>query len=161
MNHNWECIAVGNWWSEYQCTFCKNKDMTEPDSDYKLPVDGCKGSGNYIKQVMVVRKDLNMRKGKMAAQVAHAAMGAILPKLEHDMVKEWLAGPFTKICVGCDSLEELLELEKKATEAELINCLINDSGKTEFKGVETTTVLAIGPALAEDIDKITGDLKLL
>ena len=160
MKHNWKSIGIGNWFSEYQCTFCNEKDTTEPDGDYELPVDGCKGSG-VIKQVIVVRKDLNMRKGKIGAQVAHGALAVTLENLDHPMVKEWLAGIFTKICVSCDSLEELLELKMKADNVDIINALIIDSGKTEFKNVATYTVLAIGPAYAEDLDKITGDLKLL
>lgn len=160
MKHNWESIGAGNWYSEYQCTFCEKKDTTEPDSDYKLPIDGCEGSGT-IKQVIVVRKDLNMRKGKIGAQVAHGSLAVTLENLDHPVVKEWLAGIFTKICVSCDSLDELLDLKKKADDAGIINALITDSGKTEFKNVATCTVLAIGPAYIGELDKITGDLKLL
>ncbi len=114
-----------------------------------------------MKQVIVVRKDLNMRKGKMAAQVAHGSLGVTLANLEHPDVKEWLSGAFTKICVSCETEDELLALEEAADEAGIINCLITDSGKTEFRGVPTNTVLAVGPANRDDIDKITGNLKLL
>ena len=114
-----------------------------------------------MKQIIVVRKDLNMRKGKIAAQVAHGSVGATIANLEHPKVKEWLAGAFTKICVGCDTEEELLELEKTAIMRGVINCLITDSGKTEFHGVPTNTVLALGPDEPEVLDTITGHLKLL
>ena len=114
-----------------------------------------------MKQVIVVRKDLKMRKGKIAAQVAHGSLGVTLANLEHPDVEEWLAGAFTKICVSCDSEEELLELEALATAKNVINCLITDSGKTEFHGVPTNTVLAIGPAKPEVLDEITGHLQLL
>jgi len=161
MKHNWICVEVGNWYTEYQCAWCEEKNKTKRGAgSYKLPVDGCAGSGN-IKQVIVVRKDLNMRKGKIGAQVAHGSLAVTLENLDHPMVKEWLAGIFTKICVSCDSLDELTELKKKADDADIINALITDSGKTEFKNVATCTVLAIGPAYAEELDKITGDLKLL
>lgn len=114
-----------------------------------------------MKQVIVVRKDLKMRKGKIAAQVAHGAMGAVLPYLDDPRVTEWLNGIFTKICVSCDSEEELLQLEQQAKDAGLITCLITDSGLTEFHGVPTKTVLAIGPDEDDRINVITGDLKLL
>ena len=114
-----------------------------------------------VKQVIVVRKDLNMRKGKMCAQVAHGSLGVTLENLEHPDVKEWLSGAFTKICLGCKDEDELLELESFVNAEGIINCLITDSGKTEFHGEPTLTVLAIGPADPESIDKITGHLKLL
>jgi len=114
-----------------------------------------------MKQVIVIRKDLNMRKGKLAAQACHGSLGAVLPNLEHPDVKEWLSGAFTKICLGCQDEDELLELESFVNTEGIINCLITDSGKTEFHGEPTITVLAIGPADPEVIDKITGHLKLL
>lgn len=125
------------------------------------------------KQVLIVRKDLNMRKGKMVAQGAHASLGAILSlkipddnqdvlsiKLD-DRVRSWLLGNFKKITVSVNSEEELLELHKIAVELGLVNCLVKDSGLTEFKGVPTLTVLAIGPDKEAIIDKVTGDLPLL
>lgn len=126
-----------------------------------------------------------MRKGKIAAQAAHASMGAIFSIMERkyipnelnwewgksQMILEyyseksdigrWLEKEFTKICVYVNSEEELLELEKKAKEAGLIHCLIKDSGKTEFNGVPTHTVLAIGPARDSKLKPITGHLPLL
>jgi PTH2 family peptidyl-tRNA hydrolase len=120
-----------------------------------------------------------MRKGKMIAQGAHASMKAILDfsfkwgeaalciPIDHSMDKKaqgigkWLSGKFAKICVGVGSEEELLELFEKAKEADLLCSLITDSGLTEFNGVPTNTCIAIGPAKSEEIDKITGHLKLL
>ena len=119
---------------------------------------------NMIKQVIVLRKDLNMRKGKMCAQSSHASMAAILDNGElktNAYVKEWLAGAFTKIVVGVDSEEELINVYNFAHAAG-INCsLITDAGRTEFDGVPTKTAVAIGPGNTEEIDIITGDLKLL
>lgn len=76
-------------------------------------------------------------------------------------LKAWILDLFTKIVVGVDTEEELIELQKKADEAGIANVLIEDSGLTEFHGVKTKTVLAIGPDTAEKIDKITSHLKLL
>jgi len=116
------------------------------------------------KQVIVLRKDLNMRKGKMVAQGAHASLGAILHNGQlkrNDDVDAWLEGRFTKVCVSVDSEEELLDIYNKA-KAQKLNCsLIRDAGLTEFDGVPTLTAVGVGPAKPEIVDKITGQLKLL
>jgi len=132
------------------------------------------------KQVIVVRKDLNMRKGKIAAQVAHASLGAFLKRCviknsvsdkpgvtvtaefkEDTPIGAWITGPFTKVCVSCDTEEELLELVKQANREGILHCLITDSGKTEFNGIPTITCAAFGPEWIEGLDKLTGHLKLL
>lgn len=124
-----------------------------------------------IKQTIVIRKDLNMRKGKIVSQSCHASMAAIFNKAKiannemvvpyDGVVKEWFEDKFTKICLGCNSEEELITLYSKALEAGLTAVIITDAGLTEFHGVPTKTCIAIGPNTAEDIDKITKDLKLL
>jgi PTH2 family peptidyl-tRNA hydrolase len=125
-----------------------------------------------FKQVIVLRKDLNMRKGKMVAQGAHASMGALLSISDRredgsvlipadPRVSAWLGGQFKKVCVSVDSEAELLEIEERAKAAGMICCLIRDSGLTEFGGVPTHTGVCIGPDAAEKIDAITGHLKLL
>ena len=118
----------------------------------------------HTKQVIVIRKDLNMRKGKMVAQGAHASMAAMLTFkifLHPPIIKNWLFGIFTKICVSVDSEEELLALYEKARECGILCSLIQDSGLTEFGGVPTYTAAAIGAAESSEVDKITGHLKLL
>lgn len=114
-----------------------------------------------LKQIIVIRKDLNMRKGKMVAQGAHASMKAVLPHLIDWRVKQWLSGAFTKICVSVDSEEELLSVYGKAQLSNQICALIEDSGLTEFNGVPTLTCCAIGPATDDELQEITGHLKLL
>lgn len=133
-----------------------------------------------IKQVIVMRNDLNMRKGKMIAQGSHASsawlanrvklmleeqfeQGYDFPSIETFFKQpelEWLNGQFTKICCQIDSEQELLEIHRLAQEAGLISELIQDLGKTEFKGVPTYTCLAIGPDESDKIDAITKYLKL-
>lgn len=123
------------------------------------------------KQVIVLRKDLNMRKGKMVAQGAHASLRAILmlghqeggnfvvpldPRLE-----PWLLGRFKKICVSVNSEAELLGLHDAARSAGLISALIQDAGLTEFGNVPTYTALAVGPDREDRVDAITGGLSLL
>lgn len=124
-----------------------------------------------MKQVIVMRKDLNMRKGKMCAQAAHASMKQLLEyqnaenesvSLENvNRMEEWLSSKFTKICVSVDSDTELLSIINKATEAGIMVSSVIDSGLTEFGGVRTLTCCAIGPAEPSVIDEITGHLSLL
>jgi len=128
------------------------------------------------KQVIILRKDLNMRKGKMVAQGAHASLAIFLQKIvflsEEDgtlvarfPVSEteyaWLNGNFRKIVLAATSEAELLALFEQAREAGLPCSLIKDNGLTEFKGVETYTAIAIGPAPDVLIDPITGELSPL
>lgn len=122
------------------------------------------------KQVIVLRKDLNMRKGKLVAQGAHASMGAILglckvdgDRLILDMderVKPWLTGRFKKICVYVNSEAELLDVYHRAQAAGLVTSIIKDAGLTEFNGVPTLTAVGVGPDRADRIDAITGKLPL-
>ena len=126
-----------------------------------------------VKQVIVVRKDLNMRKGKMVAQGAHAAMKFLIDNNTSDrpdtLVVElsreeaqWLfCGSFTKIVLGCDSEDELRDLLLKAEVLGISACAITDAGKTEFHGVPTLTCASFGPARVDDIDKVTGHLRPL
>lgn len=112
-----------------------------------------------LKQVIVVRKDLNMRKGKMVAQGSHASLGAFLTAKE-SVTEEWFQNGQTKICVSVDSEAELLEIFQQAKNAKLPSVLIKDAGHTELEP-GTMTAVGIGPASVEDIDKITSKLKLL
>ena len=122
------------------------------------------------KQVIIMRKDLNMRKGKLVAQGAHASLGAILNLMQRtgnvltleldERTEPWLTGRFKKICVYVNSEAELLEVYKAAQEAGLISCLIQDSGLTEFNGVPTLTAVAVGPDREDKIDVVTKHLPL-
>ena len=119
-----------------------------------------------VKQVIVVRKDLKMRRGKEIAQSCHASISFLTRKLQFSKKftaaeSEWINNGFTKICLYVNSEQELLDIHAKALAANLESHLITDSGLTEFNGVPTKTCLAIGPDLASEIDKITGNLKLL
>ena len=113
-----------------------------------------------MKQVIVIRKDLKMRRGKEIAQGCHASTKAILENMNHPDVKKWLKGPFAKIVVRVDSEEELKEIYQKALNANVVCSLILDAGRTEFHGVPTYTTVAVGPAKDDRIDQITGHLKL-
>lgn len=112
-----------------------------------------------IKQVLILRKDLNMRKGKMIAQGAHASINSMFES-EPDWLAEWHATGTTKIVVSVNSLEDLLLVNLQAKAVMLPTALIKDAGHTEFKE-PTYTAVGIGPAPSELIDKITGALPLL
>ena len=127
------------------------------------------------KQVIVMRKDLGMRKGKMIAQGAHASLKVLLDAgaLDGDRTQlslslatwpalaAWLGGRFTKVCVGVESEEALVAIVEKARAVGLPCALIVDSGQTEFRGVPTKTCCAVGPAWSDEVDGITGGLGLL
>lgn len=118
-----------------------------------------------MKQVIVMRKDLGMRKGKMIAQGAHAAIGALKFAWAcgnfADAADVWLQTGATKICVSVNSEKDLLDIYGLAVDARLPVYLVTDSGRTEFHDVHTHTCVAIGPAPIDEIDAITKDLKLL
>lgn len=125
-----------------------------------------------VKQVIVVRKDLQMRKGKMAAQVAHAAMMFLLDADEAERPGElhvkldpaevlWLTTGYKKVVVGVDSEESLQNIVFKAKMAGIEAHIVTDMGLTEFHGEPTVTCAALGPCEANVIDSITGDLKLM
>lgn len=113
-----------------------------------------------MKQVIIIRKDLNMNRGKEIAQGAHASMKATLENMDDPRVKEWLDGIFKKIALVVNSEEEMLELYKTAQSKNMICSLIEDSGLTQFHGVKTKTCIAIGPDKEDVIDEICGHLKL-
>jgi PTH2 family peptidyl-tRNA hydrolase len=79
----------------------------------------------------------------------------------HDpFVKEWVLGRFKKVTLYVETDEELVALYSAAKKAGLLTALIKDAGLTEFAGVPTLTAVGIGPGNPEEIDKITGHLKL-
>lgn len=91
----------------------------------------------------------------------HESGGLLIDLPPDSPLENWINGRFTKVCVSVDSEAELDEIYNKAKEAGLICSMIVDAGLTEFNGVPTKTCCAIGPEWPEDINKITGHLKLL
>jgi peptidyl-tRNA hydrolase, PTH2 family len=126
------------------------------------------------KQLIVIRRDLRMRRGKEIAQGAHASMAwlrqRVMPLLTpagavHQVEfssaeRAWLEGSLRKVTVKVGSEAELLAVYEKAIEAGLVAHLITDRGLTEFGGVPTRTCLGIGPDYDDLIDPVTGDLEL-
>lgn len=114
------------------------------------------------KQVIAVRTDLDMSRGKMAVQVAHGAISAAeKARVSHQEVwRAWFQEGQKKVAVKVSSEEEIMELRRLAIVQSLPFAVIRDAGMTELPP-GTITVIGIGPAKSEDVDKVTGDLKLL
>jgi peptidyl-tRNA hydrolase, PTH2 family len=126
-----------------------------------------------VKQVIVIRRDLRMRRGKEIAQGAHAssmwladlirgslgADGRATVQLE-EVALVWLTSSFRKVALQVQTEDEMVELHDAARARGLRSHLVVDSGRTEFDGVPTITALAIGPDVASAIDEVTGDLAL-
>lgn len=127
-----------------------------------------------IKQVIVVRKDLKMRRGKEIAQCCHASIAFITSRIRNKRFcsfapypvifkqeeLDWINGIFTKICLQVNNEKELVDIYEKAKLIGLECHLITDNGLTEFNGIPTKTCLAIGPDDENKINPITNHLKL-
>ncbi len=114
-----------------------------------------------IKQVIIVRTDLGMGRGKIAAQVGHACvLGAENVRRSHpDWLDEWWGGQ-EKVVVRVASLKELEGIKRGAIDLGLPWSEVTDAGHTQI-APGTITCISIGPAPEDQIDRITGDLKLL
>ncbi|MCB1851888.1 MAG: aminoacyl-tRNA hydrolase [Gammaproteobacteria bacterium] len=126
-----------------------------------------------MKQVILIRKDLKMRRGKEIAQGAHAAMAFLVSQLQphvgsegeisielSDVERFWILHGMAKVCLQVGSEQALIACHEQAQQQGLRSHLIRDSGRTEFGGVPTYTACAIGPDLADRIDPVTGELPL-
>jgi PTH2 family peptidyl-tRNA hydrolase len=123
-----------------------------------------------VKQVIIIRKDLKMRRGKEVAQASHASMAFLLNQFTTSIQPQsitldlatvaWKETGHTKIGLRVDSEKELVDLHESALVAGLKSNIITDKGLTEFDGVPTKTALAIGPDWGPEIDKLTSNLKL-
>lgn len=109
------------------------------------------------KQVILIRKDLNLSKGKIAAQAAHAAVEAVL-KTDKKLVQAWRNEGMKKIALKVETETELKEYLQKANNAGIVTALITDAGHTEI-APGTVTCLGIGPEKESSIDEITSQLK--
>ena len=112
-----------------------------------------------MKQVIVVNQGLHLPTGKLAAQVAHAAVGAFLAASAKAQ-NRWLGEGMPKIVVRVADEQALLHLFALAQQARLPTMLVEDAGKTVLQA-GTRTCVGIGPASDEEIDQITGTLPLL
>lgn len=111
-----------------------------------------------LKQAIIVRADLKMGKGKIAAQCCHASVAA-LDKATTSAFGEWKFEGMKKIVLRVGSKKELFELYEKARKM-LPAAIIKDAGLTQVEAGEPTCI-AIGPADEADLDRLTGHLRLL
>ncbi len=111
------------------------------------------------KQVILVRMDLKLPKGKLAVQVAHAALEAAM-KSPRDRVEEWRGEGGKKVVLKVEGLEELRRYKADAEKEKIVAALITDAGHTTIPA-GTVTCLGIGPDVEEKIDSVTGQLKIL
>ena len=115
-----------------------------------------------IKQVIIIRKDLKMGTGKIAAQASHASLMSYMEteKKHKDVVESWLSEGGTKVVVKVNTIEEFEDMKKKLRAAGLPFKVVKDAGQTQIPP-GTETAIGIGPYYTADIDKITGKLSLL
>ena len=114
------------------------------------------------KQVILVRKDLKLGKGKLAAQVAHASLDITL-KIAKYFPKEyleWKEQGMKKVVLEVANEKELIEFKRKFENAGMKTKLVVDAGRTEIPA-GTKTCLGVGPYPENKIDKISGKLKIL
>jgi len=120
------------------------------------------GPSEECKLVLVVRSDLGMTKGKIAAQCSHATLACYKALLKSNpaLLKHWEHTGQAKIALRCDSEEELLLLQATAQSLNLCTNSIQDAGRTQIVA-GSTTALGIGPAPVKLVNQVTGHLKLL
>lgn len=111
-----------------------------------------------MKQVLLIRTDIDISRGKAVAQGAHAAVNAV-ERADEEAVEQWNTGGHAKIALAVDSQSTLEELIEEARDEDLPTSLVRDLGRTEIDS-GTVTAGAIGPAQPEVIDDITGHLSL-
>ena len=111
------------------------------------------------KQVILVRQDLKLPKGKLAVQCSHASVASLVKSHKDDIAK-WQNEGMKKVVLKVKDLDELLLYKKKAEDIGLVVSLISDAGKTVVEP-GTITCLGIGPDKEEKIDKVSGKLKMV
>ena len=120
-----------------------------------------------VKQVIVMRKDLQLSKGQMVAQGSHASIAFLTdlikeyngePLLLTEAQKEWVYGTFYKVCLSVNSEKELLDIGYQAV---ILGLSVKYIEETTGFDKPTFTCLAIGPDYSSKIDPVTKHLKLL
>jgi PTH2 family peptidyl-tRNA hydrolase len=111
-----------------------------------------------VKQTIVVRADLGMGTGKLAAQVAHASLSAY-EDTDRKTASEWKGSGQQKVVLKVNGKKRLFELADEAERHGLPHAVIRDAGRTQLDS-GTVTALAVGPGPEETVDRVTGDLSL-
>ncbi|KAI9102507.1 peptidyl-tRNA hydrolase 2 [Phlyctochytrium arcticum] len=160
-------IKLQNWWILRQSRrFCQNQNSSkskvlQSDSSSESDSEDERPKKEH-KMILVVRNDLGMGKGKIAAQCCHAAVAAVqtASRTQPNILSKWERYGAAKVAVKINSEKELMDLYDLAGKSGLIAEYIEDAGRTQIPE-GSRTVLAIGPGPIPAIDKITRHLKLL
>lgn len=112
-----------------------------------------------MKQIIIMRADLPISCGKIAAQACHASLGSY-KRADERKIKKWEQEGGKKVVLKVKGLEELYQYYELVKATDLACFLVTDAGHTELPE-STVTCLGIGPDDDEKIDRITQDLKLL
>ncbi|KAG5321306.1 PTH2 hydrolase, partial [Pseudoatta argentina] len=150
----YKLMTMMNRKSPQQSSFVEDSDDTDDDDVvYMDKYD------NY-KLILVIRTDLKMGKGKVAAQCSHAAVAAYKAARKHPKIlRAWEKSGQAKITLKVDSETTLIEIAKQAKAAGLLSNVVQDAGHTQIPA-GSKTVCAVGPGPAKLIDQVTGHLKL-
>ncbi|XP_049800019.1 peptidyl-tRNA hydrolase 2, mitochondrial-like [Schistocerca nitens] len=147
----------------FTCQILLSRGILKKSSIWKVAIEAAQ-TGHNVKMVLIVRPDLQMSKGKVASQCAHAALSCYkrCQTRAPDILNLWECVGQPKIIVRGDKDGEecLLELKRRAEELNLVSCLIRDAGRTQLEP-GCATVLGIGPGPSPLVDKVTKHLKLL
>ena len=162
------CFILGKNFHKIKKIFFKGKALKKRDENQEL-----QKNNNYsfdesddLKMVFLVRQDLKMGAGKIAAQVAHAAIGLYDDILEGENIYQktalnnWFNYGQKKVVLKVNDLNTMLEVVKKCKKLKLQYCLISDAGHTQIPQ-GSITVLGIGPDISEKINDVTGTFKLM
>lgn len=143
------------------------EDEEEDDDDYEIESLSLNDIPGEVRMALVIRQDLGMQKGKVAAQCCHAALSCFRligcdpnrNSYNPDMVQRWLRHGQAKITLKCPDEETMDELFAKAISLGVNASVIHDAGRTQI-AAGSATVLGLGPAPKSVLDQITGELKL-
>jgi PTH2 family peptidyl-tRNA hydrolase len=116
-----------------------------------------------VVQYIIVRRDLNMSKGKMAAQCCHASNASFYPYMDDEAVKQWLAGSFVKVILSIKNLNEANKLIDVLNSNDIIHSVIRDNCRTELQPEEnncTLTCIGIKPYVKSMIHPLIKKLQL-
>ena len=139
-----------------------DEDSNDSDEEEEWEDESDDSDADMMKMVLVVRTDLKMTKGKIAAQCGHAAVSAYKKAKRKDprVLKSWESEGQRKIAVKVKDENELLTIMAMAQSVNLITAIIQDAGRTQIEA-GSKTVVAVGPGPEDVIDKVTGHLSLL
>ncbi|KAJ7630720.1 peptidyl-tRNA hydrolase PTH2-domain-containing protein [Roridomyces roridus] len=135
------------------------KNIVQEDEPEDEPTDDgdlsavTAGTFEPCKLVLIVRTDLKMTPGKISSQHATLACYRALVQRNTNLVRHWERTGQAKIALKATSEKQLLDLQSVAKNLNLCARCVQDQG--------TTTVLAIGPAPVEVVNRVTGKLRLL